>query len=115
MDYKTLLKKYTDEYNKYINLGLSNEDASFLIEKHIKNEINTKTVTIEDILNMFEEQEQQDTTKNTKKTVSSNDKEMNTKEQNKKYYKKIISNTPNHKEFIFAFPNGYYYEYKFIM
>ena len=112
MDYKTLLKKYTDEYNKYINLGLSNEDASFLIEKHIKNEINTKTVTIEDILNMFEEKQD---VKDTKKNIPSNDKETNTKEQNKKYYKEVISNTPNHKEFRLIFPNGYYYEYKFIM
>ena len=34
--YSELISHYTKEYEKYVNMGLSREDALTLIEKHIK-------------------------------------------------------------------------------
>ena len=55
MKYNDLLKKYTEEYNNYINMGLSSEDAIMLVDKHIKDTVNTDNMTLDSILNMLDD------------------------------------------------------------
>lgn len=55
MKYNELLKKYTEEYNNYIDMGLSPEDAIVLVDKHIKDTVNVDNMTFDSILNMLDE------------------------------------------------------------
>lgn len=53
MKFDSLLEKYTEEYKKYIGLGLSKEDAITLIEKHIKENIDIRTMSPYDLITLF--------------------------------------------------------------
>ena len=55
MKYNELLKKYTEEYNNYISMGLSPEDAIVLVDKHIKDTVNVDNMTLDSILNMLDD------------------------------------------------------------
>lgn len=55
MKYNELLKKYTEEYNNYIDMGLSPEDAIVLVDKHIKDTVNVDNMTLDSILNMLDD------------------------------------------------------------
>ena len=51
--YSELISHYTKEYEKYVNMGLSREDALTLIEKHIKKDANIKKASPYDLINLF--------------------------------------------------------------
>lgn len=53
MKFETLLDKYTEEFNKYLTMGLSKDDAITLVEKHVKNDINIKTMSPYDLIRLF--------------------------------------------------------------
>ena len=55
MKYNDLLKKYMEEYNNYIKMGLSEEDAIILVDKHIKDTVNVDNMTLDTILDMLDE------------------------------------------------------------
>ena len=55
MKYNELLKKYTEEYNNYVKMGLSEEDAIVLVDNHIKDTFNVDNMTFDSILNMLDE------------------------------------------------------------
>jgi hypothetical protein len=51
--YNEMLKHYTTEYEKFIELGLSKDDALTLVEKHIKDDTNIKKASPYDLINLF--------------------------------------------------------------
>lgn len=53
MLYSELLKHYTKEYEKYVEMGLSKDDALTLVEKHIKADTNIKKASPYDLINLF--------------------------------------------------------------
>lgn len=142
MKFNILLDKYTEEYKKYIEMGLPKEDAITLIEKHVKDNINIKTMSPYDLINLFAGEDVW------KKTFDAFDAELdallkevsevispkkvsadalcqcdapvvNKKEESKpcacaEVKKEVIADTPKHKEFRVTYPNGYY-KYKMLM
>ena len=134
MKYSELLKKYTDEYEKYIQLGLDKDDALCLVEKHIKEEVNLKTMSPyslinlmagEDIIgNMFKsfDAELDELITKVSKIMEVPKSELENKIEKEPESKKcccnevkkeIIADTPEHKEFRVTYPNGYY-KYKLL-
>ena len=134
MKYSDLLKKYTEEYEKYIKIGLSQDDALYLVEKHIKEEVNLKTMSPYSLINlmagedvigkMFKsfDSELDDLITKVSKIMEVPKKELEEKIESSKPSVtdsikdgevKIISNTPEHKEFRVTYPNGYY-KYKLL-
>lgn len=53
MKFETLLDKYTNEYDKYLTMGLSKDDALTLVEKHVKRDIDIKTMSPYDLIRLF--------------------------------------------------------------
>jgi hypothetical protein len=53
MMYSELLKHYTKEYEKYVEMGLSKEDALTLVEKHVKEDASIKKASPYDLINLF--------------------------------------------------------------
>lgn len=53
MMYSELLKHYTKEYEKYVEMGLSKEDAITLVEKHVKEDKSIKKASPYDLINLF--------------------------------------------------------------
>ena len=53
MLYSEMLKHYTKEYEKFVEMGLSKEDALTLVEKHIKADTNIKKASPYDLINLF--------------------------------------------------------------
>ena len=53
MLYSEMLKHYTKEYEKYVEMGLSKDDALTLVEKHIKADTNIKKASPYDLINLF--------------------------------------------------------------
>lgn len=53
MKFETLLDKYTKEYDKYLTMGLSKDDAITLVEKHVKRDIDIKTMSPYDLIRLF--------------------------------------------------------------
>ena len=51
--YSEMLKYYTKEYEKYVEMGLSKDDALTLVEKHIKADSNIKKASPYDLINLF--------------------------------------------------------------
>lgn len=142
MTYSEMLDYYTKEYEKYIEMGLSKEDALVLVEKHVKENKQIKKASPYDLINLFAGYDVW------KETFSAFESEMDSLlnkvteclERHKEECKKvetpvvekkvetssmpvkeckngvteIIANTPKHKEFRVAYPNGYY-KYKMLV
>ena len=53
MKYSEMLDKYTKDYERYVNMGLTMEEAIVLIEYHIKNDINLKTMSPYNLINLL--------------------------------------------------------------
>jgi hypothetical protein len=53
MKYDEMLNHYTKEYEKYLNMGLSKEDAITLIEKRVKEDKQIKKASPYDLINLF--------------------------------------------------------------
>lgn len=53
MLYSELLKHYTKEYEKFVEMGLSREDALTLVEKHVKEDTSIKKASPYDLINLF--------------------------------------------------------------
>lgn len=142
MTYSEMLDYYTKEYEKYIEMGLSKEDALVLVEKHVKENKQIKKASPYDLINLFAGYDVW------KETFSAFESEMDSllnkvteclerhneeckKEETPVVEKKeetpsmpvkeckdgvteIIANTPKHKEFRVTYPNGYY-KYKMLV
>ena len=48
-----MLNYYTKEYEKYLEMGLSKEDALTLVEKHVKDNKQIKKASPYDLINLF--------------------------------------------------------------
>ena len=48
-----MLNYYTKEYEKYVEMGLSKEDALTLVEKHVKENKQIKKASPYDLINLF--------------------------------------------------------------
>ena len=53
MIYSEMLNYYTKEYEKYVEMGLSKEDALTLVEKHVKENKQIKKASPYDLINLF--------------------------------------------------------------
>ena len=53
MTYSEILDYYTKEYEKFIEMGLSKEDALTLVEKHVKENKQIKKASPYDLINLF--------------------------------------------------------------
>ena len=53
MTYSEILNYYTKEYEKFIEMGLSKEDALTLVEKHVKENKQIKKASPYDLINLF--------------------------------------------------------------
>ena len=53
MNYNEMLNYYTKEYEKYVEMGLSKEDALTLVEKHVKENKQIKKASPYDLINLF--------------------------------------------------------------
>ena len=51
--FEELLKKYTKEYENYLKMGLSEEDAITLIQKHVREDSSIKTASPYNLINLF--------------------------------------------------------------
>ena len=129
MLYSEMLKHYTKEYEKFVEMGLSKDDALTLVEKHIKADTNIKKASLYDLINLFAGEDLLD---KVTKIISDEDKKVSAdtlsqcdspvvekKEESKpcacsEVKKEIIADTPKHKEFRVTYPNGYY-KYKMLV
>ena len=135
MKYSEMLDKYTKDYERYVNMGLTMEEAIVLIEYHIKNDINLKTMSPynlinllagEDVIgNIFSGFEKELDTLHKKINDAMVEHKCECKCHEKKeeavpavkeeqVEKEVIADTPNHKEFRVTYPNGYF-TYKMLM
>ena len=53
MTYSEMLNYYTKEYENYVEMGLSKEDALTLVEKHVKENKQIKKASPYDLINLF--------------------------------------------------------------
>ena len=140
--FEELLKKYTKEYENYLKMGLSEDDAITLIQKHVREDSSIKTASPYNLINLFaggdvfkdvfdsfdaeilklkkevlrlmsEEKKE----KVSSKTLEQCDASLVEKEEKPckcEVKKEVIADTPKHKEFRVTYPNGYY-KYKMLV
>lgn len=140
--FEELLKKYTKEYENYLKMGLSEEDAITLIQKHVREDSSIKTASPYNLINLFaggdvfkdvfdsfdaeilklkkevlrlmsEEKKE----KISSKTLEQCDAPLVEREEKPckcEVKKEVIADTPKHKEFRVTYPNGYY-KYKMLV
>lgn len=142
-NFEELLTKYTKEYENFLKMGLSEDDAITLIQKHVREDSSIKTASPYNLINLFaggdvfkdvfdsfdaeilklkkevlrlmsEEKKE----KVSSKTLEQCDAPLVEKEEEKKpcvcVKKEVIADTPKHKEFRVTYPNGYY-KYKMLV
>lgn len=135
MKYNEILKKYTEEYKKYVELGLSSEDALTLVEKHLMSETREARITPYEIYNCLAgdilwndtfsalDNELEALKAGVVELLSKTDAVCDESVKKEKTpckceetpckrdcqcVKEVIADTPNHREFRVTYPNGYY-------
>jgi hypothetical protein len=141
--FEELLKKYTKEYENFLKMGLSEDDAITLIRKHVREDTRIKTASPYSLINLLAgedvfsevftsfDTELSELKKEVLKLIGREEKEkvssktleqcvapLVEKEEEKKpcacVKKEVIADTPKHKEFRVTYPNGYY-KYKMLV
>lgn len=142
-NFEELLKKYTKEYENFLRMGLSEDDAITLIRKHIREDTRIKTASPYSLINLLAGEDvlgevfnsfdielselkkevlklidKEEKEKVSSKTLEQCDAPLVEKEEKQKpcacVKKEVIADTPKHKEFRVTYPNGYY-KYKMLV